>query len=240
MFHFNPSRVKITGMKSVKTVSSARQPTPNPSRAGSASKAGSPALDAESRPYHHGNLRESLLEAADTVLAREGTLGITLREVAKQAGVSHAAPYHHFASLDDMLAAVAERGFVRLRETMAKSAQAADTGERLLQIADIYVSCARANPAQFRLMFGPLLARKQEFPPLKVAAESAFGVVRVAACAHDPKGGPELALLCWSFAHGLSNLLIDGAFDGLPMELPAASVLTRQLAQRALMGPSVA
>ena len=198
-------------------------------------KADRPAPNAEPKPYHHGNLRESLLEAADTVLAREGALGITLREVAKEAGVSHAAPYHHFASLDEMLAAVAERGFVRLRETMATRAQAKDSGERLLQIADIYVNCARANPAQFRLMFGPLLARKREFPPLQVAAESAFGFVHAAACAHDAKAGSELALVCWSFTHGLSNLLIDGAFDGLPMELPAASVLSRQLAQRVLL-----
>ena len=65
------------------------------------------APDTEPKPYHHGKLRESLLEAADTVLAREGALGITLREVATEAGVSHAAPYHHFASLDEMLAAVA-------------------------------------------------------------------------------------------------------------------------------------
>ncbi len=227
-------------MKPVKAAPAARKPAVKTSKPAAPAQPGEPSPEPEAKPYHHGNLRESLLEAADAVLAREGALGITLREVAKEAGVSHAAPYHHFASLDDMLAAVAERGFVRLRETMAQSAQAADTGERLLQIADIYVSCARSNPAQFRLMFGPLLARKREFRPLQVAAESAFGLVHAAARAHDVKGGSELALLCWSFAHGLSNLLIDGAFDGLPMELPAASVLTRQLAQRVLMGVPVA
>ncbi len=227
-------------MKPVKAASTARKPAIKTSKTALPAKAGKQAPGPEPKPYHHGNLRESLLEAADTVLAREGALGITLREVAKEAGVSHAAPYHHFASLDDMLAAVAERGFLRLREAMAERAQAVDTGERLLQIAEIYVSSARANPAQFRLMFGPLLARKTEFPPLKVAAESAFGLVHAAARAHDAKNGSELALVCWSFAHGLSNLLIDGAFDGLPMELPAANVLTRQLAQRVLMGVVVA
>ena len=221
-------------MNPTKASTSARKPALKASRTSSPAKASKRAPEPEPKPYHHGNLRESLLEAADTVLARQGALGITLRDVAKEAGVSHAAPYHHFASLDDMLAAVAERGFARLRETMAMHAQAADTGERLLQIADIYVSSARANPAQFRLMFGPLLARKREFPPLQVAAESSFGLVHAAARAHDAEGGSELALLCWSFAHGLSNLLIDGAFDGLPMELPAASVLTRRLAQRVL------
>ncbi len=188
----------------------------------------------EPKPYHHGNLRESLLEAADTVLARQGASNITLRDVAKEAGVSHAAPYHHFASLDDLLAAVAERGFNRLADAMAQPLQLNDTRERLLQICEAYVNCARAQPAQFRLMFGPLLARKREYPALQVAAERGFGQLHAAACAHDPVGGSELALVGWSLAHGLSNLLIDGVFDGLPMQLPAATVLTRQLALRAM------
>lgn len=210
------------------TAASSRKRAPAPTPA--------PEPAPETKPYHHGNLRESLLEAADIVLARQGASNITLRDVAKQAGVSHAAPYHHFASLDDMLAAVAERGFIRLADAMAQPLQVADTRERLLQICEAYVNCARAQPAQFRLMFGPLLARKREYPALQVAAERGFGQLHAAACAHDPAGGPELALVGWSLAHGLSNLLIDGVLDGLPMQLPAATVLTRQLALRAMDG----
>lgn len=204
---------------------------PRPDKAVPSGKA---APEPEAKPYHHGNLRESLLEAADVVLARQGAAGITLRDVAKQAGVSHAAPYHHFASLDDMLAAVAERGFMRLAAAMSEAPATNDPREQLLQISEAYVNCARANPAQFRLMFGPLLARKREYPALQVAAEHAFGCLLTAATAHDPENGPELALVGWSLAHGLSNLLIDGALDGLPMQLPAATVLARQLGQRAL------
>ena len=188
----------------------------------------------EAKPYHHGNLRETLLAAADGVLARQGATGITLRDVAKAAGVSHAAPYHHFASLDEMLAAVAERGFAQLAMAMAAPAGESDPRERLLQICEAYVNCARSHPAQFRLMFGPLLARKHEFPTLKAAAEGAFAQLLAASTALDAGRGPELALLGWSLAHGLSNLLIDGAFDGLPMELPAGATLARQLAARAL------
>ena len=188
----------------------------------------------EPKPYHHGNLRETLLAAADAVLARQGATGITLRDVAKAAGVSHAAPYHHFASLDEMLAAVAERGFAQLAGAMAVPAGESDPRERLLQICEAYVNCARSHPAQFRLMFGPLLARKHEFPALKTAAEGAFAQLLAASTALDAGRGPELALLGWSLAHGLSNLLIDGAFDGLPMELPAGATLARQLAARAL------
>ncbi len=73
------------------------------------------------RPYHHGNLRTTLLDAADAVLAERGVQGITLRDVARSAGVSHAAPYHHFASLEELLAAVAERGFRVLGEAMASA-----------------------------------------------------------------------------------------------------------------------
>jgi len=196
-----------------------------------------PATAAEAdaaRPYHHGNLRDTLLAAADAVLVTHGATGITLREVAKAAGVSHAAPYHHFASLDELLATVAARGFVRLGEAMQATASAPDPRERMLRICEAYVSRARAQPAQFRLMFGPLLSRKREFPELKDAAEASFAAVVEASLALDPERGHELALLGWSLAHGLSNLVIDGAFDHLPMDLPSASALARQLGERAL------
>jgi len=186
------------------------------------------------KPYHHGNLRESLLAAADAVLTEQGALGITLRDVAKAAGVSHAAPYHHFASLNDLLAAVAERAFITLGDAVEQASDVKDTRERLLRISEAYVGCARARPAQFRLMFGPLLTHKNEYPGLKAAAERAFGFVLAAACAHDPQRGPELALTGWSLAHGLSNLMIDGAFDNLPMKVDNPDGLARQLALRAM------
>ncbi len=190
------------------------------------------------KPYHHGNLRDSLLDAADDVLISHGASGITLREVAKAAGVSHAAPYHHFASLDDLLATVAERGFQRLSAALAPTRQLTDSRERLMQISEIYVNCARAHPSQFRLMFGSLLSRKRQFPSLQKAAEQSFAIVVEAATALDKKRGMELALLGWSLCHGLSNLLIDGVFDGMamPTPLPDATALARQLTQRALDG----
>ena len=191
---------------------------------------------AQPKPYHHGNLRESLLEAADVVLAGRGVHGITLRDVAKAAGVSHAAPYHHFSSLNDLLAAVAQQAFVTLGNALERASGEPDTGERLLKINDAYVACACARPEQFRLMFGPLLTRKAEYPALKAAADRAFGFLLAAACAHDPVQGPVLALTGWSLAHGLSNLMIDGALEGLPIPLGKPQGLARQLALRALGG----
>jgi AcrR family transcriptional regulator len=169
------------------------------------------------------------------VVAR-GVHGTTLRDVAKAAGVSHAAPYHHFSSLNDMLAAVAERGFTALADAMQTASSTPDTHERLLQIGQAYVRCARAQPARFRLMFAPQLAGVASYPALKAASDRAFGLLMAASCAHDSVSGPELALTGWSLSHGLSNLLIDGALDHVPGAVQDPDALVRQLMLRAL-GP---
>jgi AcrR family transcriptional regulator len=170
------------------------------------------------RPYHHGALRETLLAAAEAWLDARGIQALTLRELAKAAGVSHAAPYHHFSGRDELLAGVAERAFLNLGDAMSAAASAA-SGPRaaLLDIGEAYVRVALAHPARFRLMFGPTLAAKEAHAGLKAAAERAFGVLLAAARAHDRKRGVELALAGWSLAHGVANLAIDGAFQGLPL-----------------------
>jgi AcrR family transcriptional regulator len=132
------------------------------------------------KTYHHGNLRESLLLAAEATLAQRGVHGTKLRDVAKAAGVSHAAPYHHFASLNELLAAVAERGFIALGDAMEHASSAADPQERLLQIGQAYVHCAQAQPARFRLMFAPQLTQAASYPALQVASQRAFGLLMAA------------------------------------------------------------
>lgn len=191
------------------------------------------------KPYHHGNLRETLLIAAETILVARGAQGITLRDVAKAADVSHAAPYHHFGSLNDLLAAVAERAFTNLGNALEQASLEPNARERLLKINEAYVTSACAKPAQFRLMFGPFLTRKSDYPTLKVAADRAFSFLLNAACAYDPKGGLVLAITGWSLAHGLSNLLIDGALEGLPINLDTPQELARQLVLRALGQSSI-
>jgi AcrR family transcriptional regulator len=186
------------------------------------------------RPYHHGNLRAALLDAAEAVLAERGAGLLTLRDVARAAGVSHAAPYHHFASLDALLAAVAQRGFEALGIAMADAVAVSGTRERMLRVTQAYVAFARSNPERFRLMFGPLLAAEDEHPALKAAARQAFGIVLAAAVAHDPRHGADLAVAGWSLAHGLSHLLIDGALLGVPKGPQPADTLARRLAERLL------
>jgi AcrR family transcriptional regulator len=183
--------------------------------------------------YHHGDLRTALVAAAEGLLADGHTL--SLRSVAKAAGVSHAAPYHHFTNLDALLAAVATRGFQDLAAGMqATPAEGGGTEAVLVAQCTAYVDFALARPAAFRLMFSPLLQRKAEHPALKAAAEGCFEVLRQAAHAHVAEGADELALAGWSLAHGLAGLAIDGALATAPVAVPPAPVLAAGLARRLL------
>ncbi len=181
--------------------------------------------------YHHGDLREALLDAAEALLAQRGAAGLGLRDVARGAGVSHAAPYHHFAGLPELLAALAERSFRQLGATMQAGVDAhpGDAREQLLAIATAYVDFARRRPARFRLMFGPVLASRHQHPGLDRAAEASFRVLLDAATRFDAASGPLIALTGWSLAHGLSHLSLDAAFTGLPLPgpLPEPSELVR-------------
>jgi AcrR family transcriptional regulator len=180
--------------------------------------------------YHHGHLREALLDAAEALLPKHGPEGLTLREVARQAGVSHGAPYHHFESREALLAAVAQRGFQGLGEAMLAAAGATPR-DRLIAICAAYVDFAALHPTRFRLMFGPLLAAKSLYPGLKDAGEHSFFVLLEASQAVAPQEAMPLALAGWSLAHGLAHLRINGVFESLPVQAPPESQLAALLAQ---------
>jgi AcrR family transcriptional regulator len=186
------------------------------------------------KAYHHGNLREALLAAGAKLLAQRGAAQLTLRDIAKSAHVSHGAPYHHFASLQELLAGIAEQGFSKLAESMASAAKAKDFRERLVAICAAYVAFGRAHSALFRLMFGPMLTQKNRYPGLKTTADSAFSILLNAALDYDPAEGQLLALTGWSLAHGLANLSIDGAFESLPIAVEDSTTLARLMAERIL------
>src|ERR1700686_452365 len=106
------------------------------------------------RPYHHGNLREALLQGAVRVIAESGPAAFTLREVARRTGVSHNAPYRHFRDKDALLAAVATEGFRKLTQAMrAAGAQPANALDKLKQSGLAYVHFAVRNPEHFTVMF---------------------------------------------------------------------------------------
>lgn len=207
----------------------------------------SPAAERPPRPrpkpagtYHHGALRETLLDAAEALLAQRGADALSLRDVARSAGVSHAAPYHHFAGLPELLAALAARSFQQLGAAMQAGVDAhpGNAREQLLAIAVAYVDFARRRPARFRLMFGPVLASRQLHPALDHAAEASFRVLLDTATRFDAPSGPLIALTGWSLAHGLSHLSLDAAFAGLPLSgpVPEPAELVRLMSARVLGG----
>lgn len=191
-----------------------------------------PAPGAPRASYHHGDLRTALVAAAEGLLADGAPL--SLRSVAKAAGVSHAAPYHHFANLEALMAAVAARGFADLAAAMEGAHRPGDTSATLIGHCTAYVGFALARPAVFRLMFSPLLQRKPEYPALLAAADGSFEVLRAAAHAHVSEGADELALAGWSLAHGLAGLAIDGALSAAPVSMPPVQDLASMLASRLL------
>ena len=158
--------------------------------------------------YHHGDLRRMLIAAGREMIARDGPAPLSLREVARAAGVSHNAPYRHFAGREALLAAIAAAGFAALRQALMAAAQAAPD-LRLMELGKAYIRFALDHRADFLLMFGSELS-KADHPELKEAAEAAFDALR-RTVARDPAPGLEdRTIRAWALAHGLAHLVADG------------------------------
>ena len=166
----------------------------------------------KAKPYHHGHLREALLQAAIQLIAEVGPAGFTLREVARRAGVSHNAPYRHFAEREELLAAVAAQGFRELDEAMLKALRHQRSSIARLKHAGLaYVDFALRRPEHFTVMFDAAVS-KHKTPDSAQAAEQAFGtlVSLVKGCQDEgrlPSGDVrQFALLAWSMVHGVAKL----------------------------------
>ncbi|WP_135469998.1 TetR/AcrR family transcriptional regulator [Crenalkalicoccus roseus] len=169
-------------------------------------------------PYHHGDLRRALLAIAEQRLARDGPAALSLREIARAAGVSHNAPYRHFPDREALLAALAAEGFRRLAAALAEAAAGAPPGERLRATGRAYLGFARDHRALYLLMFGPGLD-KGAHPPLREAARAALDVLHAAvAAAGLPPGARarHAAIGAWALVHGLAHLIADGQIPGEP------------------------
>lgn len=182
------------------------------------------------QPYHHGDLRNALLESARDILEQKGLKALTLRAVARKARVSHAAPYRHFKSLDALLTELAKEGFAELRAGIAASALVpAPVGERIPRIGAAYMRFVAARPALTRLMFGAQLGDRQRFPELAAAAESIGFEIGSAL------GDQALGLAAWAAIHGLAMLSLENVIDlgqrrsGLSVLPSRAEILLRGL-----------
>ncbi len=188
------------------------------------------------KTYHHGDLRTALVAATLDLLAEAGTDAVSLRAVARRAGVSAMAPYRHYPDKESLLAAAAAHGFEGLRAALRQADTTAPPGQALVAQAVAYVRYALDNPALFRLMFGPRHLGKH--PNLSTAGDSAYTVLadRVAADTPDRTDHNARALGCWALVHGLAFLFLDGRIDHRT-SAPAEEV-TRAVAS-ALLHPGI-
>lgn len=167
----------------------------------------------DSRSYHHGDLRKTLLETCCTHIANQGTEGLSLRALAREAGVSPTAPYRHFDSRHALLAALATEGFDELGASMGAISME-DPVPAFFECALAYVRYAEANPVKYHLMFGDVIGDFSRHEELITAARQCYGhLARILAAGvasgdlrqDDPD---ELGGTVWAVVHGLAGLVI--------------------------------
>ena len=161
------------------------------------------------------DLRRTLLDASIDLVATEGLEALSMREVARRAGVSHQAPYHYFTDREAILAEIVAEGFRQLRAEMVSVAAAAKTpAKRLSAIGRAYVAFALANPAHFTLLFRSELVPADKHKAAHACANAAFDLlvstVDEVVRQNLGKPDPSLVLAAWSLAHGLATLMLEG------------------------------
>lgn len=187
--------------------------------------------------YHHGDLRHALVAVGVEILEKDGLEALSLRRVAREAGVSQAAPYAHFKDKKALLEAIAEVGFAKLAESMAGEAKAASTTvNKRLAFGVGYVVFAVENPALFRLMFGPEICDFKSESLTTVSAKS-YDLI------HDsteqqlvessevstPEHVKIVTTAAWASVHGLAHLLVDGRLQDVAEKVGGFKELTRQV-----------
>jgi AcrR family transcriptional regulator len=183
------------------------------------------------RPYHHGNLRRALLDAALDEIAERGPMAWSLRELARRAGVSHAAPAHHFGDKAGVLTAIAAEGYELLGGALER---ALDEGA-FLDVGLAYISFAMEHPAHFDVMFRPDLVRTDDADLLAARARTSALLYGPAGDAF-PADARRAGLAGWAFAHGFAQLWRAGNFDDRLGDDPIAAA--RDIASRMFRAPT--
>ncbi|MBE1486991.1 TetR/AcrR family transcriptional regulator [Plantactinospora soyae] len=189
---------------------------------------------AAGRPYHHGDLRRALLTAAAEAIEESGPTALSLRDLARRAGVSHAAPAHHFGDKAGLLTAFATEGFGMLADSLNGIRAENDS---LLELGVGYVGFAVAHRAHFEVMFRPELFDSED-PALAAAKQQASDALRAGvATLPETTAGPEAAnaqLAAWSIVHGFATLWLGGA---LPAEVGTDPEAASRAVIRLLFAP---
>jgi AcrR family transcriptional regulator len=188
------------------------------------------------KPYHHGDLKNALIQAAIAILSEEGAGALSLRKAASRAGVSHAAPYAHFRDKQDLIAAISTEGFRLLYEKIGDAIEANpdNPASQLMEVASAYMRFSLENQALFKIMFSGILEEEAEYPDFVQTSHENFqqivGLVLRCQQAGLLRPGPEdaVALSVWSLVHGFVALLLEGQISHTISERYALKELLRQ------------
>jgi AcrR family transcriptional regulator len=198
--------------------------------------------------YHHGNLRRALLDAGLALLAERGVDGFTLREVARRAGVSHAAPSHHFGDRGGLIRAIVAESFELLGDGLAEAASGAgdDPIDRIDAMGLAYVEFALDNPERYRLMFRTELSQAgtSEAPTdADAAGGGAFATLMAAVqdaadqgLLRDGVDAGAAAVTAWASVHGLASLILEGAIGIRPNQRERARQVASGVVELVLGG----
>ena len=188
--------------------------------------------DCGGRPYHHGDLSRALVSAGRRILEAEGPDALSLRAVAREAGVSPAAPYHHFKDKGELLDAVASEGWDELAAAVGKArAGAPDPAAAITEIGVAYVFFARVNPALYRIMYRSACDR-ETMPESAKNADSGWSHVAeaIVAAGGDPSDAREMQLTqiaAWCTAHGVAEMAGFKEFEPLKEALGGEEAFVR-------------
>lgn len=186
-------------------------------------------------------LREKVIKAAVKYVADNGPDGLSFRQIAADAGVSHQAPYHHFGDRSAIFGEIALEGFRKFAAVMGAPARADEDSENCVRLCERYVDFAIANKGHFRVMFRADLCQMHESPETQKAADDAFATLldAVSEMVGDSASIDEIrvqATAMWSLAHGLATLIIDGPLETKIGKVSDRRALVRSVAQLAAKG----
>jgi len=178
------------------------------------------------RTYHHGDLKNALIQAGVEILAKDGVSGLSLRKVASRAGVSHAAPYAHFADKQALIAAISTEGFRQLytRINSVGEEYKDKPSMQLIEVAWAYVQFALDDRDRFKVMFSGVLEKEKEYPDFVEESQRNFQLVKMIVEANQASGmlrsGPSdlVALSAWGIIHGFIMLLLEGQISHTVLE----------------------